>query len=373
MNEPLVLGVSDFVAILNQTLEYAFPQVTLLGELANFKISKGKWIYFDLKDEQASVRFFGTIYSLPGPLEDGMQLQVTGSPRLHPNFGFSVTAQRIQPIGEGSIKKAAELLKAKLAAEGLFDAERKRTLPYPPQRIGLIASSESAAYADFIKIINHRWGGLEIAHVDVQVQGELAPAQIVEAIEQLNTRAELDVIVITRGGGSADDLQAFSTESVVRAVASSRTPTMVAIGHEIDTSLAELAADSSASTPSNAAELLVPDKTTVQAALSTDLRSCMVIIEQQIEKSRHQLMQSRQDAERSTLDVVAEARQRLAVSTQVLHGYDPKRILERGYAWLQKNGRAVQSISQLSIGDKVSLRLHDGIAAATINQTKKKV
>ncbi|HEU4606940.1 MAG TPA: exodeoxyribonuclease VII large subunit, partial [Chitinophagaceae bacterium] len=257
----LVLTVSDFVAVLNQTLEYAYPSVIIEGELVNFRISKNKWVYFDLKDEFSSVKFFATVYQLPGPLEDGLMLQVRGVPRLHQQFGFSVNVQSIRPVGEGSLQKAAALLEAKLSAEGLFDPDRKRSLPYPPERIGLITSGESAAYHDFIKILNARWVGVNVELADVQVQGEQAPSQIIAALDYFNSEGEpVDAVVITRGGGSADDLAAFSTEQVTRAVAGSRIPTLVAIGHEVDISLAEMAADKRASTPSNAAEMLVPDK-----------------------------------------------------------------------------------------------------------------
>mgnify|MGYP000100099152 CR=1 FL=1 len=152
MEEP-VFSVSDFVAVVNQTLEFAYPSVLVQGELANFRVSKNRWVYFDLKDDYSSVKFFGTVYQMPGPLEDGMLVEVRGLPRLHPQYNFSVNVQSIRLVGEGSLKKAAALLKAKLAKEGLFDDERKRPLPYPPGKIGLIASSESAAYRDFIKII----------------------------------------------------------------------------------------------------------------------------------------------------------------------------------------------------------------------------
>jgi exodeoxyribonuclease VII large subunit len=122
------LGVSEFVLILNQTLNIAFPEVTIVGELANFRVSKNRWVYFDLKDEEATVRFFGTVYNLPGPLEDGMLLKVRGQPRLHNVYGFSVNVASIQPAGEGSIRKAADLLRIQLAKEGLFDEARKRSI-----------------------------------------------------------------------------------------------------------------------------------------------------------------------------------------------------------------------------------------------------
>src|SRR5881227_1133905 len=139
------LSVGEFVALLNQTLEYAYPSVVIVGELANLRISKNRWVYFDLKDDLASVKFFGTVYQLPGPLEDGMLLRVRGQPRLHQLYGFSVNVLSMQPTGEGTIKRAAQLLQAKLTTEGLFDESRKRPLPYPPAHIGLVTSKQSAA------------------------------------------------------------------------------------------------------------------------------------------------------------------------------------------------------------------------------------
>src|SRR3984957_5900234 len=123
------LSVSEFVALINQTLEFAYPGVTIIGELANFRIARNQWLYFDLKDEFSSVKFFGTVYQLPGPLEDGLLLKVRGQPRLHQLYGFSVNILSLQPTGEGSLRRAADLLRAKLAAEGLFDESRKRALP----------------------------------------------------------------------------------------------------------------------------------------------------------------------------------------------------------------------------------------------------
>jgi exodeoxyribonuclease VII large subunit len=158
----LELSVSQFVALHNHVLEYTMPTVTIIGELSSFRVSKNRWVYFDLKDDEASVKFFGTVYQLTGPLEDGMMLRVQGTPRVHPQFGFSITVTSIQLAGEGTIRRAFDLLQQKLAGEGLFDQARKRELPYPPERIGVIASKESAAYADFMKILSARWGGVDI-------------------------------------------------------------------------------------------------------------------------------------------------------------------------------------------------------------------
>ena len=253
MTDP-IFSVSDAVAVLNQTLEHVYPSMTIVGELANFKVAKERWVYGDIKDDIAKMRLFGTVYQLPGPLEDGMMLEIVGEPRLHPQFGFSLQIRSMRPVGEGTIKKAADLLKQKLEKEGLFSPDRKRPLPFPPQHIALVTADDSAAYADFTKILAARWPDIQVDVYSASVQGQNAPSEIIERIEQINKSAvQPEVIVLIRGGGSADDLAAFSNERVTRAVASSRVPTLVAIGHEVDESLAELAADMRASTPSNAA------------------------------------------------------------------------------------------------------------------------
>jgi exodeoxyribonuclease VII large subunit len=372
-NYEIELGVSDFVALLNQTLEYAYPSVIITGELANFRVSKNKWLYFDLKDELASVKFFGTIYNLPGPLEDGMLLRVRGQPRLHQLYGFSVNVLSIQAAGDGSIKRAAALLQAKLAAEGLFDEARKRPLPYPPSCIGLVTSRQSAAYADFIKILNARWRGVTIQLIDVQVQGEAAPGQITAALERFNGEAEPpQVIVVIRGGGSAEDLAAFSTEQVTRAVAASRVPTLVAIGHEIDLSLAELAADRRASTPSNAAELLVPDR--VQA-----LAELLQYDDRLAQAARRRLQTAGADLSQQAAWLEQHLRQSLdraalAVKNQagLLEAFNPQAVLRRGYAIVrQAAGQPVRRARALSSGGIVDVELGDGSFTATVGKIRK--
>ncbi|MBA3758640.1 exodeoxyribonuclease VII large subunit [Candidatus Saccharibacteria bacterium] len=365
--DDVVLSVSDFVGLLNQTLEYAYPNVVVQGELANLRVNKGKWVYFDLKDEYSSAKFFGTVYQLPGPLENGMMLQVRGNPRLHPQYGFSITVQTMQPIGEGSIKKAAALLESKLVAEGLFDLERKRPLPYPPVKIGLVASSESAAYHDFIKILNERWSGVEVLLADVQVQGETAISQIVHALEYLNTHEEVEVIVVTRGGGSAEDLGAFSTEQVTRAVAGSRTPTIVAIGHEIDISLAELAADQRASTPSNAAELLVPDKRSELERLGTISNSIQDYARQIIKNQKSKIKDLRVRFDERILRTVEAQIQDLLLKRQILEAFNPVATLKRGYAIIRLQGKTIRSIQDIKGGDKLMMQVSDGTINAKVS------
>ncbi|HSX31786.1 MAG TPA: exodeoxyribonuclease VII large subunit [Candidatus Saccharimonadales bacterium] len=365
-SDDIAFTVGEFVALVNQTFEYAYPLVTITGELANFRVSKGKWVYFDLKDDEATVRFFGTVYNLPGPLEDGMLLAVQGSPRLHALYGFSVNVVSIRPKGEGSIKKAAALLEAKLTLEGLFDPSRKRMLPYPPTTVGLITSGESAAYRDFVKVLGARWGGLRVTLIDVQVQGEAAPGQLVAAIEQFNqSSTPPEVLVITRGGGSAEDLQAFSTEVVTRAVAASRIPTLVAIGHEVDLCLAELAADVRASTPSNAAELLTPDRRDVLRTLSASRQDMGRVASAALLAARNGLQQHAVGLVAAADHSVRGAQRQLQQTRQLVEAYNPKLPLKRGYVLLSKQGKIVRG-SQLAAGDGVALYFDGGHAEAAV-------
>jgi exodeoxyribonuclease VII large subunit len=281
-----------------------------------------------------------------------------------------VNVQFMQPVGEGSLKRAAALLEAKLAAEGLFDENRKRPLPYPPKRIGLITSSESAAYHDFIKILNERWSGVEIMLADVQVQGEPAPAQIVAALNYFNTIEEVDVIVMTRGGGSTEDLAAFSTESVTRAVAGSRTPTLVAIGHEVDFSLAELAADQRASTPSNAAQLLTPDKRQVADSLRQLRVQLGHILHESVKQKRRLLIQQAIDLQSAVEKSLLRLEQSLSLKQQVLLALSPEAALKRGYAIVTAHGKVVRSGKTLAVGDDIEVRLHKHVLHATVNTIK---
>lgn len=365
----LELAVSEFVGLLNQTLDFAYPNVVIVGELANFRISKNRWVYFDLKDEHASVKFFGTVYNLSGPLEDGMLLKVHGQPRLHNLYGFSVNVISLQPAGEGSIRRAADLLRIKLAGEGLFDELRKRPLPYPPQRIGLVTSQQSAAYADFVKVLQARWQGIAIDLIDVQVQGEVAPSQIVAAIEQFNASAEPpDSIVIIRGGGSAEDLAAFSTEAVTRAVASSRVPTLVAIGHEVDLSLAELAADRRASTPSNAAELLVPDRRHVLEQLQVAAMNLQDYGARHLRYARSDLHEQAEMLDDRLMQLLSRLGITLKGYRQLLDALNPAAILRRGYAIVRHNKQAIRSAGALKTGAMIDVQLATGSFAATVER-----
>lgn len=367
--EEMVFSPSDFVAVLNQTLEYAYPLVSIEGELANVRVSRGKWVYFDIKDDQASVKCFGTVYMLPGPIEEGMMVRIVASPRLHPLYNFSLNLQSVTPVGEGSLKRAADLLFEKLSKEGLFEPSRKRVVPFTPQTVGLITSKESAAYADFNKIINERWGGVHIIHRDVQVQGEPAVGDIVRAIEAMNQLPEPpEVLIITRGGGSADDLAAFGAEQVVRAIAASRIPTLVAIGHEVDLSLAELAADLRASTPSNAAQLLTPDKKQVLKTLGEQKRGLGESLTAQLLTAKQLLKESTLEIRHMLERAYSIAEQTVARRSDLLEALNPEAALKRGYAVVRSGTKVIKSAALIKPGDGITIQMHDGSAEVTVDK-----
>ena len=325
---------TTLIAAMNQTLEYAYNETLLVGEVASYKVNQGKWVFFDLKDEESSVSCFMSVYQLRVPLEDGMKIVVRGVPKITKWGKFSFTVSAVKPVGDGSIKKAFELLKKKLEAEGLFAPEKKRELPKDLTKLGVISSTGAAGYADFVKILNARWGGIHVQVAHTQVQGMDAPDQIIRALKYFNERSEVQVIAILRGGGSADDLSCFNDEQLVRAIAASKIPVITGIGHEIDESLADLAADVRASTPSNAAEMLTPDRDSfrysVEIAMSTaesfiinKINDALSRIDEPFDKIRRQIKQK--------IDFYHNI---LFQKVKILEALNPEKVLRQGYAIL---------------------------------------
>lgn len=362
--------VSGFVSAINQTLNTAYPDVEVEGEVSSFNINQGKFVFFDLKDEQASVGCFLMAFNLRVPLEDGMKVKVKATPKLTNKGRFSLTVKKIELSGEGTLKRAYELLKAKLEKEGLFDLARKRPLPLFPRSVGVIASETSAGWTDFQKISNELWGGVEFHLAHVQVQGESSPRQIIAALEHMNEMTNLpDAVVLIRGGGSLEDLSAFNDEQVARAVATSRIPTLVGIGHEVDVTLAGLAADERASTPSNAAQILLPDRREYAGILerwSTGLTAAMNRI---VEGRRKEFMQRIDEAMQSVFD---STQTQLESLTRTLRGYDPKQALARGYAVARAGGKVLKSGKDLKVGSLVMLELSDANIDTEVKNVSKK-
>ena len=337
MEPTQVYSVSDFQAVCNQIMETAFSGVVIEGEVASFKINQGKFVFFDLKDEQSSVGCFMMKFALRFPLEDGMKVRVRAVPKLT-NWGkFSLTVQAIMPVGEGSLKKSFELLKKKLTSEGLFAPERKRPLPIPLTKIGVISSTQAAGYADFCKILNARWGGLEVQVAHTQVQGMVAADQIIRALKYFNERSEVEVIAVIRGGGSADDLAVFNDEALVRAIAASKIPVITGIGHEVDESLCDLAADVVASTPSNAAQMLTRDRKEVIANCQADVKRINNLLNTKIDEL---VAQNRGEIERIEQQIVVKItsmEQEVQAQIKILAQLNPENVLARGYALVTGN------------------------------------
>ena len=340
--EKMVMGivpsfkVSDFLAIVNQTFDMAFGAVEVEGEVASFSVNHQKYVFFDLKDDEGSVNCFMTVWQLRVPVEDGMRVIVRAVPKVTKWGKFSLTVTEVRPVGEGSLKKSFELLKEKLGKEGLFDDARKRSLPKFVSRVAIISSTSAAGYADFMKIAASRYGGVGFVVANVLVQGPNSPKQIIRAIEYFNQLSELpEVIVIVRGGGSADDLSAFNDEPLVRAIAASRIPVLTGIGHDTDETLSDLVADVAAVTPTNAAQLLLPDRDVLIATMEQQLESLRAVIGSELRQIESYIGLTLRHGIESAHERIDRARESLAGTEEVLRVLDPYAVLARGYALIR--------------------------------------
>lgn len=341
--------VSELIQRCNFALERELREVLVEGEVASFKVNQGKWVFFDLKEGDSSVNCFLPLSQLTVALTDGMKVRVRATPKLTRWGKFSLTIRRILPIGEGSIKKSFELLKKKLTAEGLFDPAKKRPLPANLTKIGVISSTAAAGYIDFLKILENRWGGLDIKTINTQVQGLAAAEQITRALQYFNEHGGVEVIAILRGGGSADDLAAFNDEQLVRAIAASKIPVITGIGHEVDESLADLAADVRASTPSNAAERLTQDRRAIIRQLELMLAEAKRYLENSIDDARRRARDGLLSAYQELHKQVELKYQGILETKKRLATLDPELTLRRGYAILSETNR------QYQIGDVVKI------------------
>ena len=388
----MTMTVTQFVAYLNETFRAVWDAaaVAVEGEVSGFRISQGQWVNFDLKDEEALVSCFSVLAKLPFRLEDGMRIRAYGMPRVYPKYGkFSLSVDRFEVLGEGALKKALAALRARLEAEGLFNPARKRPLPRFPQRIALVASTESAAYGDFLRILGERWGGLEIDVYHVLVQGDKAPASLCRALAVIaaSTAQPYDAVVMTRGGGSFEELMAFQDERVVRALYACPFPTLVGIGHERDLTLAEEVADVRGSTPTDCARRLVPDRRDVSYEVSMLGEGIEVALEAQIRDLRDRAETALLAAERwlrghaaqtERADrLVAQAAERWLARLQervgawgaLVAAVDPNRMLARGYAIVRDaaTGQPCVRAAGLASGQAVDLAFQDGQVPAVIH------
>lgn len=382
-----VYTVTEFRQEMNQL----FGQVTVAiqGEVSEFRVSQNRFVWFTLADEETRVQCFMMAFNLRVSLEDGMEIRVVGSPTMFKKGQFVFQPRQIELVGDGALRKQFELLKARLEKEGLFDASRKRSVPRFPHRIGLVTSADAAAYTDVLRILRNRWPLVQVLHAPVTVQGPQAAPSIVGALQQMNDDySELDALILTRGGGSLEDLQAFNSEEVARAVFASRIPVVCGVGHERDISLADLVADVRGSTPSNAAELLVPDRRDVRSQLDQMIGRCVLHLEAAAQRRRMRLTDAVAVLESGVAaqhlrfvdlrhrfsaafmrhtERVAACYDRLQRTTQLLQSFHPHHVLNRGYSITRDaSGCVLREAQRVPVGAVLTTTLRRGTVKSTV-------
>lgn len=362
--------------------------VCVRGELSNYKIYPSGHHYFTLKDKESSMRcvmFKGSALKLRFSPESGMSVTAFGRVSVFPRDGaYQLYCTELMPQGMGDLQIAYEQLKAKLASEGLFDASHKKKLPKYPKKIAIITSSAGAAVHDMIRILNHRWPLTKVILLPVRVQGVEAPPEIVGAIRYANAHKVADLIITGRGGGSIEDLWAFNDERVARAIYDSEIPIISAVGHEPDVTISDYVADLRASTPSNAAELAVPDISEMRDALhsygiraSQALRKLTTRLSVRLNDLKsHRVLQDPMayvSDRQNELDYISgrlvsafekqilSDRGKFAELTGSLDALSPLKVLSRGYAIAEKeDGKYIRSIEDVNPNDRMKLTVFDG-------------
>ena len=369
-------------------------QLFVRGEISNYKAYPSGHHYFSLKDPEGTIRcvmFRREAVSLRFRPENGMQVIAAGRVTVFPRDGqYQMYCARLTPEGVGDLALAFEQLKEKLAQEGLFDPAHKKEIPVFPRKIALITSPAGAAVRDMVRILGARWPLSEVRVVPVRVQGAEAPQEIAAAIQWANWHNLADLIITGRGGGSMEDLWAFNEEVVARAIYTSEIPVISAVGHEPDVTIADFVADLRASTPSNAAELAVPDQNEIYAGLwglGDRLGRAMT---RQLEAGRAALERARRcrvlqepmgyvDDKRVLLDyqrerlahglrgALSRERERFARSAAALDALSPLKVLGRGYGIPRRtDGGVIRSVKEVDTGDGLELRLSDGSLTCTV-------
>jgi len=413
--------ISDLTRRIKGTLEGEFGSIWVEGEISNFRRPASGHAYFTLKDAGSQLRavmFRGALASVKTPLRDGLQVRAFGQITVYAAAGdYQILLKKIEPAGEGELMLRLEALKKKLAAEGLFDSERKKPLPALPQHVGIVTSPTGAAIRDILQVLNRRFANLHVVLAPVRVQGAGAAEEIAAAIDRLNARGGLDVLIIGRGGGSLEDLWCFNEEVVVRAIARSVLPVISAVGHEIDTTLSDYAADVRVPTPSAAAEVVVKGKDELERRVA-ELRRRLVLgaqsavlgwrnrldraaripalhdpmqgverLSQRVDflavrlqnslAGLPQLIRQRTDAAaqrmewtvRSRLD---ENRQALKHAEAQLRMLNPRAVLARGYSMTRlQNGDLVRSVARVPPGTRLETEFADGVVGSTVDPASK--
>ena len=392
----IVFSVSQITDLIKEILETSFRTIIIEGEISNWRPSAAGHIYFTLKDNNAQIKavlFRGAAMKLNFRPKDGDKVRCTGSLSVYaPQGNYQIIVNTMEIAGAGNILQMLEERKRKLAAEGLFDESRKKPLPLFPRTIGVVTSPTGAAIRDILNVTKRRNPGMNIIVLPAIVQGEGAAQTICKMIEIANFYQLCDVLIVGRGGGSLEDLLPFSEESVVRALAESRIPTISAVGHEIDWALCDYSADRRAPTPSAAAEMAVPLLADIKQDLANYKNSLYDSIQQKTEKTRllvrsfnpesleirfrniQQPLLNRFAAAREALpqnlqDKIRDLRIRIGQCRTILENASPQTIFDRGYSMVtDASGKIVRDTAALNVGDKLVITPAHGKITATADK-----
>ncbi len=388
-DEARVLTVSELTALIKGKLESAFPDICVMGEVSGLKKAASGHVYLTLKDKDAVVRavmWRNTASGLRFDVRDGLQVVARGNIDVYPPRGsYQLIITWLMPQGQGDLQLAYQQLLHKLEEEGLFRPEHKKPLPPYPTRIGVVTSPTGAAVRDIVNVISRRFPPAEIVLYPCRVQGAEAAGEIVQGIQTLNRHhPEPDVIIIGRGGGSLEDLWAFNEEAVARAVFASRIPIVSAVGHEVDFTISDFVADVRAATPTEAGEIVVPDRRDVLHRLIQYQKRLALALERRAsrERQRVEALASRyvfrrpdsllHDRAQRADDAIGRLRagaehrmgllcEQLVGAGRRLEALSPLKVLERGYSvTFGPDGQTLRSVEALSAGDTITTRLHQG-------------
>ncbi len=385
--------VAGLVGEINDVLSGEFDDVWVEGEIGGFKVAaSGHW-YFSLKDQEDDAvlncaMFAGANRSVRQRPKDGDVVLLRGGIDVYaPRGSFSLKVRRLEYTGAGELARKLEELRQKLAAEGLFDPAKKRPLPQYPRAVGVVTSPTGAALHDILRVMQGRWPGLPVYLAPCRVQGDGAAQEIVAAVKLLNDHAKVDVILVGRGGGSAEDLFCFNEEIVVRAVAASRIPTVSCVGHEVDITLCDFAADVRAATPSNAAEIVTPERDALSVWVDERHERLVTAMQRRVRVLRDRLARVRLQHPRQRIERYRQRqvelgdrlrnamarrqerrRERLAALCRQLDALSPLKVLDRGYAIALHAGHPVTDAKTLKAGDELDLRFAKGRAAVVVKR-----
>ena len=389
------MTVSELTDLIKEILESSFPDLTIEGEISNYRPSSTGHVYITLKDDKASisaVMFKTRSKNLTFNPQDGMKVKVTGSLSVYAQRGsYQIVVNSMEELGTGSILQILEERKKRLAMEGLFDSENKKSLPFFPKTIGVVTSPTGAALRDILQIVRRRNPLVSVVILPCVVQGNDAGITIAQQIKVANEFNLADVLIVGRGGGSLEDLLPFSEEVVVRAVAASEIPVISAVGHEIDWALSDFASDVRAPTPSAAAELAVPLLSEVEKTIERTKDELIRSIYNKLDNYKllvknfssenlelrfrsieQPLLQRFEDAKESLVlsinDLINQRKQQLKFAINTLEQISPKSILERGFSLVfNEEGKLLKDVNQAQIGDKITINLAKGKIFATTN------